>query len=311
MPALICQLTGRRAVLGRRCIVGRGPAVGLRLSTATVSAEHASIYYSEGAWKVRDLGSRNGTFLNGQRVGPRGAGPLTAGDLVAFGGPAEPGWVLEAAHGPGPAARVSSGAWVVGDGCRLWLPSDEEPEVCVQREGGHWILEGAESSSLAHDGARIVVGSESYVLELPATSEEEHGMDSTVEASSLAEPELSFGASQDEEHVHLEARMAGRGVSLGARAYNYALLLLARRRLQERQQGIKEGECGWYYAQELREKLGLDRPALNLQLWRATQSFKKAGLHPEKLIERRADSQQLRIGFADLVLRGVGVNDDG
>ena len=65
---------------------------------------------------------------------------------------------------------------------------------------------------------------------------------------------------------------------------------------------MPESECGWVHAQELREALRLDRLALNLQLWRATQAMKRAELPAERLIERRLDAGQLRIGFAELVI---------
>jgi len=37
-------------------------------NTATVSAQHVEIWSEEGVWRIRDTGSTNGTFLNGQRI---------------------------------------------------------------------------------------------------------------------------------------------------------------------------------------------------------------------------------------------------
>jgi hypothetical protein len=48
--------------------VGRGPANGVVLADDSVSWHHAQLWTeSDAAW-VRDLGSRNGTFVNGERV---------------------------------------------------------------------------------------------------------------------------------------------------------------------------------------------------------------------------------------------------
>ncbi|HEY6723908.1 MAG TPA: GGDEF domain-containing protein [Polyangiaceae bacterium] len=49
-------------------VIGRGPKCGIRVYDDSVSDVHASISRSDGVWHVRDLGSSNGTLLNGRRV---------------------------------------------------------------------------------------------------------------------------------------------------------------------------------------------------------------------------------------------------
>ncbi|MET9373708.1 FHA domain-containing protein [Streptomyces sp. NPDC003035] len=63
--------------------IGRDPANGLRLSHETVSRLHAELSLQGGLWVLRDLGSTNGTSVNGRRV--TGAVAVRAGDMVAFG----------------------------------------------------------------------------------------------------------------------------------------------------------------------------------------------------------------------------------
>ena len=48
-----------------------------------VSARHAELRWREGQWHVVDLGSRNGTYLNGRRLS--GHAPLKPGDAVTLG----------------------------------------------------------------------------------------------------------------------------------------------------------------------------------------------------------------------------------
>lgn len=290
-------------VVGARCIVGRGPWAQLQLEQGTVSAEHASIYFEGGAWKVRDLGSRNGTFLNGQPIDVRATQTLAAGDGLRFGGLEEPEWSLDSALPPGPAARSPGGAWIQGQGNSLWLPHAAEPEACVRFQGGAWMVESAGESREVADGDPLFVAGESYLLELPPwPAEGWQPAEPTTDAASACEPRLRFIVSRDQEHVALEASVAGQVVPLGARAHNYPLLYLARRRLSERQRTVSESECGWLYAQDLREALAVDRVTLNLQLWRATQALNRLGLPAERLIERRLDAQQLRIGFSELAV---------
>jgi pSer/pThr/pTyr-binding forkhead associated (FHA) protein len=49
-------------------IIGRSADTGVRLGDPTVSRHHCVIEEMEGLLVVRDLGSTNGTYVNGQRV---------------------------------------------------------------------------------------------------------------------------------------------------------------------------------------------------------------------------------------------------
>lgn len=63
--------------------IGRDPANGLRLSHDTVSRVHAELSVQGGMWVLRDLGSTNGTSVNGRRV--TGTVLVREGDQVSFG----------------------------------------------------------------------------------------------------------------------------------------------------------------------------------------------------------------------------------
>ena len=63
--------------------IGRDPASGLRLTHDSVSRVHAELSRQSGVWILRDLGSTNGTTVNGRRV--IGAAVVREGDQVAFG----------------------------------------------------------------------------------------------------------------------------------------------------------------------------------------------------------------------------------
>lgn len=63
--------------------IGRDPANGLRLTHETVSRVHAELSHQAGIWVLRDLGSTNGTTVNGRRV--IGAVVVREGDQVGFG----------------------------------------------------------------------------------------------------------------------------------------------------------------------------------------------------------------------------------
>jgi EAL domain-containing protein (putative c-di-GMP-specific phosphodiesterase class I) len=59
--------------------VGRLPGLNLTLSSDSVSKEHAELVLENGQLRVLDLGSRNGTFVNSERVEKA---PLREGDIL-------------------------------------------------------------------------------------------------------------------------------------------------------------------------------------------------------------------------------------
>ncbi|MEW1905617.1 FHA domain-containing protein [Streptomyces sp. NPDC056488] len=63
--------------------IGRDPVNGLRLSHETTSRLHAELSLQGGLWVLRDLGSTNGTTVNGRRV--TGAVVVRPGDVIGFG----------------------------------------------------------------------------------------------------------------------------------------------------------------------------------------------------------------------------------
>src|SRR3954467_384714 len=104
--------------------LGRHPNNTIQLLDKIVSKEHCLIEQRGEQFVLRDLGSLNGTYINGERV--RGEGPLKHGDEIALGAtraryddgsgrpmaqaylPPSPGWQQQAPASP--PHPVSSGA---------------------------------------------------------------------------------------------------------------------------------------------------------------------------------------------------------
>jgi hypothetical protein len=63
--------------------IGRHPTNLVPFDDPSVSGEHAEITFVRERWWVRDLGSTNGTLVNGERID--GPTPLRSGDVVQFG----------------------------------------------------------------------------------------------------------------------------------------------------------------------------------------------------------------------------------
>jgi hypothetical protein len=76
--------SGQRIALGDRPVtVGRMSDCSIPLNDQNVSRRHAEIRPGRGAYVVADLGSTNGTMVNGTRIG--GEQRLSDGDILSFG----------------------------------------------------------------------------------------------------------------------------------------------------------------------------------------------------------------------------------
>src|SRR5260221_7678007 len=86
MPVLRELSGGREYPLqGAALIVGRAAACDIQFLEAKVSARHARIEKAGESWFVTDLGSSNGTFVNGDHIHERTR--LRPGDQIDFSGP--------------------------------------------------------------------------------------------------------------------------------------------------------------------------------------------------------------------------------
>ncbi len=63
-------------------VIGRGRGADAVLAEATISRAHAAIGYDEGAFFIQDLGSTNGTSVNGAKVDRQS---LKSGDEIRMG----------------------------------------------------------------------------------------------------------------------------------------------------------------------------------------------------------------------------------
>ena len=75
---------GMETLEGARHVLGKAPQADIALDNPYVSRRHAEIAFSGDAYSIRDLGSKNGTFVDGQRVGqsPR---QLDGGEIIELG----------------------------------------------------------------------------------------------------------------------------------------------------------------------------------------------------------------------------------
>lgn len=83
---LVCQNPSIRLGIGDGAIIGRrGSYAQVFAGQGYVSGNHARLQYNaSGQFEVVDLGSTNGTFVNGQQLAPNMPRVVNVGDIVKF-----------------------------------------------------------------------------------------------------------------------------------------------------------------------------------------------------------------------------------
>ncbi len=109
------------ALRRERVVIGRSRGCDLRLPSGDASRRHAEIVPVTGGYVMRDLGSTNGTFVNGERVDQR---QLRPGDRIRIGSNSILFCQVDAAFDPAPsdgedqtvlAERPASGGSLQGE----------------------------------------------------------------------------------------------------------------------------------------------------------------------------------------------------
>jgi hypothetical protein len=258
-----------------RMLVGRASSCALRLEARHVSGEHATLAWTEGRWELRDLGSRNGTWVDGRRLAAGEAIAVPVGATLAFGDPGETWVLLEGGPPAAIAEELRTGALRTARDGILALPSDETPEVVVYADSaGRWLVEVNDSEPRRIDAELVLqAGGGTWRVHVP---EQQVGTAAVSVSKSIEAVALRFAVSRDEEHVQVTILYRGDEIALEAREHWYALLTLARQRTEDA--ALPPSEQGWIERDDLLKMLGLDSNALNVAIYRARRQLQAAGV---------------------------------
>ncbi len=295
--------TGARRFLRDEHLVGRRETADLRLEDPVTSGLHATLRWEGHGWVARDLGSRNGVFVDGTRIGQPTR--LVAGARLGFGSPEDP-WRLVDAGPPRPFAEsLAGGGEVQGTAGTLGLPDAAAELVSVTRTSAGWVAErGADLIAVA-DGAILDAGGP-WRLHLPEAARAE-----TTEAAGagayLTDTDVVLRVSQDLEHIEVEVGSA----RLDHYAANELLYVLALARQADA--AVQDpSERGWVHFDDLARRLSLspDDPKSDnrLRQWihQCRRRFERVGvLDGERVVERRAGSRQVRLGAPRVRIEGA------
>lgn len=302
-------------MVARNVLIGRSSRCDLRLEDGKVSTVHASLEWEEGGWRLRDLNSKNGTWLDGRRLGTT-EGVVDLGAEISFGSEAET-WIL---HDDSPTeAFVNCGFEdQVFDGDMLALPDSDRPLVTVyRRQDGKWFAESAQGRRELSDGDSLEVDGRSWRLHLPEVLPPTRGSQAqsdllvsklvlSCETNSKAHPKTKI----IETRIEVRAKIVdqhGRTFDLGSRAHHRLLLELARIRGIHSRRGKSEDDCGWLSRTTLVDWLEMgDAGHLNVQIFRARRQLARLGFaNAERIVEPSDEVGMVRLGVVEFEISGA------
>jgi hypothetical protein len=308
MGVLKAKDTGDATVLEPQTVIGRDPRCSVQMVSDWVSSQHAVLRWTAGGWEVRDLCSRNGTFLDGERIKPGLFYALREGSRLSFGKRAAQDWVLADDSGPVPMATpIAGGAPALLEGDMIIVPTADAPMASILAEKDGWVLED-------HDGTRTPVSSgdvfevtgAAWRFTVPSIVPSPTCLASSMINLDVNRIHLSFRVSLNEETVAVQLHAEGIVRDAGSRAFNYLLLTLARRRLEDMKDGHPEGECGWFDCSDFAHDEAMAPSQVALDVCRIRKHFAKLGVaEASRIIERRPRTGLLRLAISSLSVSGA------
>lgn len=289
----ILQSAGCEVRVPCRAIVGRSSLADVRLSSRRASSEHAWLGWSAGRWTLRDLGSSNGTTVEGRPLLTRDRALLSPGNRLCFGSDEET-WSFADASPPEPCAvLLGPQRYVWGQESLLVLgeQGDDEFDASIFLEGDTWRLDDG-STVLTPEGGEIVqLRSGYWRLLLPDTA----GAPNAATAGCslhLGQLELCFKITGGQ-LISLTLSQGPNQLLLPARAYLNTLWELAKLREGD---GASNADAGWVSAVDLALKLKCSPEKVNVDIHRLRKLFQESGVHQAAQIIERDDSKRVRIG---------------
>lgn len=307
MGTLIHLPSRRAALLSVRQVVGRSRKTDLRIPNRRVSAEHAIIAWSGVGWMVRDLGSTNGTFVDGKALAVGERIRLRRNSLLAF-GDAEDAWRLVSDSPPLPSiVNLSDGSRLEQEGPIIGIPSGADPEVTVYWSKTGWMVERDGSGEPLLDTSRVTVDGIEYEIQFP---EELAGtLAGAEEEDDTGEPLSGFRfifRNHGSAGIGMDAEGRSGRLLLRPRAHHATMLHLAKQRLHDIQAGVSVEDAGWLSYDETAAALGVDPKTLNVHIYRARQELARHGIcGASAVVERRSHTKEVRFGGAAVTILDV------
>ncbi|HXS17441.1 MAG TPA: FHA domain-containing protein [Polyangiaceae bacterium] len=305
MATLISKDGAHEQYLVTPTVVGRSPVCALFIPRSFVSAHHAEIRWEHDAWSVRDLGSRNGTYVDQKKLRHNQPVRLSSGSVVAFGDLRE-SWSLRDCSRPAVHVEdTTTGVRTFAEDGLLMLcsPSAESLSIFYRRDG--WQLEGGDSTLGLADGQTFLFDRRLYRFHLANAASQTVTLD---EPARLCKSTLRIRVTRDEEDVSAILETRDRLIDLGTRHGFYLLLVLARKRLGDADNSGRDP--GWMAVTDLLRMLpdygSVEH--LNVDVYRLRKHLARQGVLDAPSIIERFDGH-VRLGCSNVVVEQQNVDE--
>ena len=277
MAVLENSSSGQRVMLLGEHLFGRQAGEpNTILSNPNVSRLHAWLVWGGAGWFLQDS-STNGTFVNGTRVDSGKKIALNENDRISFGGKNNDCWVLLNIEAPKTMlSAITCGLSDIPLDGMVALPSETNPEITIYlAPEGQWVCESQSGTRCLSNGDRVGTKDSiwRFVEVVPA-------METLIMRDEENKPVVNvqtiFNVSQDEEHVSLKMIVNEHEVDLKQRTHHYLMLILARKRLKDVNEGLQAEEQGWLHKRDLDQLTGLTERHVNIQVYRFRKQIIKS-----------------------------------
>jgi hypothetical protein len=270
------------------------------LNCPSASRNHAIIAWDGEGWHVKDI-SLNGTYINTKRM-PKGQyQPIRLGDEIYFGSFNHTVWVISDLAPPITGlVPVDHGLAFIPLFDIVILPI-EQPEVIIYlSEQSQWVSESLGKTRILVAGD--VVGNSQQRWQFV-----EGRLSTATTGGDLSPPpndiKFHFSVSQNVKHVSLGLIVDNKCIHMGERNHHYLLLLLARQRLIDSEDGVHPSEQGWIDKNILINMTGIIEQHINIHLHRFRKRVASLTSHTttlQQIIERRPG--ELRFAYKDIII---------
>lgn len=308
MGAIRSKRDGSVVFLPNQLVVGRASSCDLALRVPSVSTSHAMLRWRDPEWILGDLGSKNGTYLNGRRVasGMRNPEVLRMGDEIAF-AEREEAWTVIDTRPPRPLLIPDDGSEPIplSEGELFAWRSKVETHGYFYCEAGVWKLEDAAGNLLdLRPGESLHLGDATFRFHAPGPAPETPMAVDPIAEPTMEKMTLDIRVSPDEEAAAVTAQVDGERLELPARAHLYLLAHLARQRLVNMDRHGQRNDAGWVSVEEACHELAISTPeALAVTVYRCRKDFEQIGIREASKLVDRAKRGFLRIGIPPERLR--------
>ncbi len=288
--------------------IGRDPRCNSVLTEDSVSRFHARFSWCGSYWSIKDLGSRNGTFINGRKRQAGETHQINAGDRIFFGDRQQEYLLVQDLEPV--SCLITSG----DDGTEtriplvnlLPLPSPEAPLCTIfsTKEDRFTMEDETGAVMVLEHGRKIRTGNTLFEVVL---ARERNDLEQTCALESnfagLRSIHLDIAVAPDEESAEVMLQIGSSRHTLLPKVHFYLLAHLARIRASQTTENydpdkhIFEDGHGWVDCDVICDDLLINREHLAQQVFRVRQDFKKCDpVVAERIIDRRLRGK-LRIGF--------------